>query len=631
MRRIRSILFLFVLFLVAGSDDVAAQIEDQPATNPVIWADVPDPSVIRVDDTYYMTSTTMHMAPGVPIMSSKNLVDWKIASYAYDVLDDTDALALRNGQNAYGRGTWASSIRYRDGTFYVVTFSYTTGRTYVFTTDNIEEGTWERSEFSPAYHDPGLFFDDDGSVYLIYGGTDIRIVELTSDAKSVKPGGLNQLIIPSAGEVAGTDFIVAGEGAHVHKVDGYYYVFLITWPQGGSRTQIVYRAENLTGPWEGRVALSYNGIAQGGLVDTPEGDWYAFLFQDHGAVGRIPYLVEVTWEDGWPLLGRARSFGGGRTVPRTLDINTDGTGISGIVASDEFVYESDANLSLVWQWNHNPVSEWWSVTDRPGHLRLTNGRIDTDFPSTNNTLTQRTFGPRSAATIAVDATELKPGDTAGLGLLQEDYGYVGVRHTGESKAIVMVDGSSGSAVVSASVPIDQEVVYLGTEIDYTERRDQANFYYSLDGEEWLRIGGRLEMSYKLSHFMGYRFSLFTYATEETGGYADFDFFRVGNTIADFTPTDVAQIRDLESGIKPSTFPNPVRDRFTIEYHLETSGSVQVVLYDILGRQIDAADDAVMPSGRHQLRYDASSLPSGTYLYRIKTDGRTQSGMITVAR
>ena len=609
---------------------VAAQEGNRPATNPILWADVPDPSVVRVGDTYYMTSTTMHMAPGVPIMKSSNLVDWQIAGYAYNVLDDTDQLALRNGQHAYSRGTWASSIRYRDGIFYVVTFSYTTGRTYVFSTDDIEEGDWERREFGPAYHDPGLFFDDDGRVYLVYGGTNIQIVELTSDVDSVMPGGLNQTIIPDAGQVAGTEFIVAGEGAHVHKVDGYYYIFLITWPQGSGRTQLVYRAESLTGPWEGRVALNDRGIAQGGIVDTPEGDWYAMLFQDHGAVGRIPHLVPVTWEDGWPLFGNPRRLGSGRTVPATLDIESDGTGISGIVTSDEFSYESDTDLDLAWQWNHNPDPDGWSVTERPGYLRLTSGRTDQDFLSTQNTLTQRTFGPSSAAKVAVDVAGLKAGDTAGLGLLQEDYGYVGVRSTANAKAIVMVRGDEGSPVTVASVPIDQDVVYLGVEIDYRNQADRATFYYSLDGDDWTKIGGTLSMTYKLSHFMGYRFSLFTYAAEEAYGYADFDYFRVGTTLDDITSTSSASVPSIYDAA-PRHYPNPVSGRMTIEYDVERFEHVRVELYDILGRRIEVLVEENLAAGSHRISYDTSDLVSGAYFYRLMTGSRNQTGIFTVVR
>ncbi|MFO7779427.1 MAG: glycoside hydrolase 43 family protein, partial [Nitriliruptoraceae bacterium] len=287
--RKKSITFcLLFLFFVVGAT-VGAQENDVKAQNPIIWADVPDPSVIRVGDAYYMSSTTMHMNPGVPIMKSTDLVNWEIVGYAYETLTDNDAMNLKNGENAYGHGSWASTIRYHDEMFYVSTFSYTTGQTHIYRTDDIEDGVWTESSFTPLYHDNSLFFEDDGGVYLVYGVGDITLVELTSDLTGPKPGGPEQVIIPEAGAIAGSEFIVSAEGAHIHKIDGMYYVFLITWPRDRGRTQLVYRSDSLTGPYEGKVVLDDSGIAQGGIFDTPEGDWYAMLFQDHGSVGRIPH------------------------------------------------------------------------------------------------------------------------------------------------------------------------------------------------------------------------------------------------------------------------------------------------------------------------------------------------------
>ena len=167
---------LLVLFAIFLNTAVVAQ--ENSARNPIIWADVPDVSMVRVGNSYYMSSTTMHMSPGVPIMKSKDLVNWQIVNYAYDTLGDVDELNLNNGQNAYGRGSWASCIRYYNGTYYVSTFSSTTRKTYIFYTKDIEKGPWKTSSFSPSFHDNTLFFDDDGRVYLIYGNRRLRLVEL---------------------------------------------------------------------------------------------------------------------------------------------------------------------------------------------------------------------------------------------------------------------------------------------------------------------------------------------------------------------------------------------------------------------------------------------------------------------
>ena len=178
-----------VIFLVTAGITNADENAVTPAQNPIIWADVTDMAIVRVGATYYMSSTTMHLSPGLPIMKSKNLVDWELVSYACNILEDNDVLSLRNGKNAYGAETWASSMRYHDGTFYVSTFSGSTGKTHVFTTQDIENGHWHETTFSPSLHDHSLFFNDDGRVYMMYGVNHLRLVELMSDVSGIKPGG----------------------------------------------------------------------------------------------------------------------------------------------------------------------------------------------------------------------------------------------------------------------------------------------------------------------------------------------------------------------------------------------------------------------------------------------------------
>ncbi len=458
------------------------------------------------------------MNPGVPIMKSTDLVNWSLINYAHAAFDNTNALNLENGQNAYGKGSWASSIRYVDGIYYVSTFSYTTNKTYIYKTNNIETGPWTVSTLNGLYHDCSLFFEN-GRAFLAYGIDDIKIIELTADASAIKSGGLNQTIITKASAVAGTDFIVRPEGTHLQKINGRYYVSLITWPSGKSRTQLIYRASNLTGPYEGRVALQDQGVAQGGLIDTPSGNWYAFLFRDSGAVGRIPYLVPVTWQDGWPVMGV------GGKVPAKLGFAVENKGLAGIVANDEF-NRSTSTLPLQWQWNHNPDNSGWSLVNRTGYLRLTNKRTAANFEVARNSLTQRTFGPQSSARIAIETAGMKDGDYAGLGALQTRYGFVGVNKSNGNKSIVMVDTTSGSPQEITRIGLYQERVYFRIDMDFRNQTDQAKFYYSLDGNNWTAIGNSLRMTYDLKHFMGYRVALFNYATQSTGGYVDFDFFRV---------------------------------------------------------------------------------------------------------
>jgi len=513
-------IYLLLLILMTLFINIKSSAQVTKATNPIIFADVPDMSIIRAGDIYYMSSTTMHMSPGVPIMKSKDLTNWEIVNYAYNILGDVDELNLSNGKNAYGRGSWASCIRYHKGIFYVSTFSSTTGKTYIWSTSDIEKGPWKEISFSPSLHDHTLFFDDDDRIYMIYGNKKLTLVELNSDLSGIKSGGINQVIIQDASLPSGPNSGL-GEGSQLFKVNGMYYLFNITWPRGGMRSVVVHRAGKITGPWEGKLLLQDKGVAQGGIVDTPDGRWFAYLFRDYGSVGRIPYIVPVKWEDGWPVLGVNGK------VPDTLDLPPNRGPIPGIVASDEFKRrKGEPSLPLVWQWNHNPVNDLWSVTARKGFLRLVTGRIDSLFLQARNTLTQRTFGPQCSGSVKIDVSNMKEGDFAGLALLQRKFGLAGVKYENGLKKIVMVSAQSGKPVEVESIPLSKNIVYLKADCDFRNMTDQASFYYSIDGRKWKQIGSQLKMEYTMPHFMGYRYGLFNYATKTPGGYVDFDWFRI---------------------------------------------------------------------------------------------------------
>lgn len=521
--------FLICLLVsVALSFQLSVTAQVKSAQNPIIYADVPDLSMIRVGDTYYMSSTTMHMCPGVPVMKSKDLVNWEMLNYTYDKLGDLDALSLVNGKSNYGKGTWASSIRYHNGMYYIATYAQTTDKTYIFRTKDIEKGQWEMNEFKPGFHDCTLVFDK-GHAYLITGGGKLNIVELNEDLTGVKQGGINQVLIedasaPSSNGVRGG---LGAEGSQLYVHDGKYYLFNITWPRGSMRTVVVHRADNLLGPWEGRVALQDKGVAQGSIIDTPDGKWFAYLFRDNGSVGRIPYLVPMKWVDGWPVIGIDGK------VPDTLDLPASKGLIPGIVNNDEFKRKKgEPLLPLVWQWNHNPDNSLWSVTERKGFLRLKTGRIDSLFLHSRNTLTQRTFGPVCSGTTLLDASKMKEGDFAGLVALQRKFGQVGVKIVNGQKYVFMVSNKTDKPTELQSIPLSQSKVYLKIECDFRDRIDVAEFFYSLDGKAWTVIGGPLKMEYTLmEHFMGYRFGLFNYATENTGGVADFDYFHINDQIS----------------------------------------------------------------------------------------------------
>ncbi len=509
--------------------------------NPVIWSDVPDNDVIRVGDTYYMVSTTMFFSPGAPIMKSKDLVSWEICNYVYDTMADGDVQNLTNGKHDYSHGQWAASLRYNNGHFYVFFGSYGTGKSYIYTTDDIENGEWTRSEINGMYHDASILFDDDGRNYLVYGGGgEIKIKELNSEMTGFKWGGTEKTLFKTG--LTG----LAGEGSHIQKIGDYYYVFIIAWPNGSGRIEICYRSKELLGNYESKTVLnsgvgSYgSGAAQGGIVDTPDGKWYGMLFQDHGAVGRIPVLVPVTWENDWPIMGVNGK------APVTFEIDGDIAGTS-LAVSDDFSYDSD-KLKLEWQWNHNPDNKSWSVTERSGWLRLHNNNKATDLLNARNTLTMRTEGPACSSIVKMDASGLKPGDHAGLSAFQFNYGNIGVYVDGNgNKKVYMAKngGYSGNSAITDSrekiieeVPLNGDEIYLKVDFKFNDIKsdmsssnniDKANFYYSYNGSDWTKLGEELGMTYDLKMFTGYRSAIYSFATSNTGGHADFDFFDYSRT------------------------------------------------------------------------------------------------------
>ena len=482
-------------------------------SNPLIYSDVPDPSVIRDGNKYYMVSTTMHCAPGVPIMMSEDLSNCRTVNYAYQTLDNGDNQSLNGGKHAYGKGSWASSLRKHKNKYYILTPSYTTGKTHLFSTDDIENGTWDEVRL-PFYHDPSLFFDDDDRAYIIFGSGEFNIIELNSDLKSVK-GGASKLNIPIDQTTGTNGYIVKCEGAHMEKVDGRYYLFAISWPNGKCRTELVFRSSSLKGNYEGKIALQENGVAQGGIFDTPDGKWYAMLFRDSGGVGRIPWLIPVSWENGWPNMGRQAA--------RSVDLPNPVEPAYSMATSDDF---ESTTLPLEWQWNHNPDNSKWSLSARPGYLRITTGRTDKSLYWAKNTLTQKTFGPKCSGRVALDVKGMKDGDIAGLAALQDSFGFVGVQKQWGQLNIIQ----QKTVNKIASVPFDGETVYLRIDFDFT--KDRAYFYYSTDNQKWDAIGKDIPLPYTLGMFAGYKFGLFNYATSQAGGYADFDWFKVGEDVYD---------------------------------------------------------------------------------------------------
>lgn len=491
-------------------------------TNPIIWADVPDVDVIRVENSYYMVSTSMHSMPGCPIMKSDDLLHWEIVNYVYETLEENEAHNLINKKNIYGQGSWAASLRYHNEMYYVCFSSNDTNRFYIYQTRDIETGPWQRSTIEGLYHDPGLLFDD-GRVFVIYGNGDIRITELTEDVSSIKADGIHQLLFSTKRE----GIMLRAEGCHAYRINGYYYLLFIEWPsvENQRRRQVCYRSKKLLGPYERKIIfdddMSYHnkGIAQGGIFDTPQGNWYTMLFQDHDAVGRIPYVLPISWENGWPLVGV-----NGKALER-FEVDLPASPKKPLVISDDFTY-TENKLKLHWQWNHNPDNERWSVTTRPGYLRLETCHITDTVMYARNTLTQRTEGPKCRGSSFIDLSQMKAGDHAGLIALQSTFGTVGIKVAEDRQKYVVMcvnRGDGGEEIVEEKL-IQGNSIYLKIAFNFEESIDVATFYYSTNGQEWISIGKELNMKYTLDHFMGYRIGLFNYAARQIGGYVDFKYF-----------------------------------------------------------------------------------------------------------
>lgn len=502
------------------------------ATNPIMWSDVPDVDVIRVDDAYYMVSTTMFFNPGVPIMKSRDLVTWELIGYVYDTLEDSDATNLNGESNAYARGSWAASIRYYNGMFYVMFCALDQGRSYIYYTPDIENPDWKRHTFNRIFHDPSLFFDDDGTPYVIHGAGDVQITQLENDCSAVKFGGIDQTLLNS-GIVDGLN---GAEGSHFYKINGTYYLTMISYGTavpGLRRCELCYRCDTLLGKYEGKTILADdmgyygNGTAQGGIVDTPEGNWYGLVFQDHGAVGRIPVLQPVTWVNGWPMMGEDGKSAKEVQVVSELKEWKEST----LMANDDF----SGALKLEWQFNHNPDNDNWCITPE-GCYRITTSRVDKDMFHARNSLTQRAEGPTSTADVLLDTSALNIGDYAGICAFQSNSGFVGAYVDGDGTKYVYFakQKRNENFEIISKAELTQDKVHLKIEYEFStinadgsiSTEDRAKFYYSLDGENWEKISKGFSMSYDLDLFTGYRTALYCYSTKQAGGYADFDYFHV---------------------------------------------------------------------------------------------------------
>ncbi|MEU8196679.1 family 43 glycosylhydrolase [Microbispora amethystogenes] len=397
---------------------------DGTYTVPILNSDVPDISVERVPaaenkehrDVYYMISTTMHLSPGAPVMKSYDLVNWEIVNYVFDRADIGDAFSLRNGQNSYGQGQWASSLRYHDGRFYAVFNTNNLGGAYLYSTDDVENGKWTRTPLGRGLHDPSLFFDDDGTAYIFYGSGSTSAVRLKSDMSGIDKDFPS---IFAASDYAGKPFIGGlFEGAQVFHINGYYYVVIITWPSGQGRQVVMFRSKDLLGrytsadgtnTYEARGVLNSNGFAQGSLVPISRAgggtDWYGMFFRDNFPIGRTPALIPATWQDGWPVFGNNGVVPVGGAFAKPIALSPEEERFEqqkSIVASDDFANDAPHRAYM---------DEDWTIPQPPAYDGSLIGVELLQNPGFESE-TVSPWGTQYGATISRDTTGPAAGSAA---------------------------------------------------------------------------------------------------------------------------------------------------------------------------------------------------------------------------
>lgn len=519
-------------------------------TNPLLYDEFSDPDVIRVGEDYYLAGTTMHTVPGLVILHSKDLVNWENVSYCFDRFDfDDDAFSLQNGKEIYGQGIWAPCIRYANGTFYL--FSNINGKGLQCYMSEKIEGPWRHVNMKGNIYDLGVLFDDDGKIYAIHGYGEVKCTELKPDL-SGPIDETERVIIPEGNAV--------GEGHHMYKINDMYYLISTDYIPNG-RT-LCSRSKSIWGPYEtititadetfgyhaapmteirGRIMpdghpvkitppdpdkVRASNIHQGGIVSTPDGQWWALLMMDFHSIGRTVTLAPITWVDGWPMLGLEGNLG---RAPRTW-FKPDTANKDKVVPHAAYVRSDNFDgkeLQRIWQWNHNPDDSKWKLAN--GKLRLNTMPAD-QLMWARNTLTQRAVGPTSITTVEMDISHMKPGDVAGLGNINVPCSWAGIVKGKDSVTLRWFEQLNNDTI-DTPVSLKDGKIWLRFVGDFDN--DKAHYAYSTDGVDYHDLGREMTLSYQLITFQGARISLFAFNKDgKNGGYAEFDNFTVEETGAD---------------------------------------------------------------------------------------------------
>jgi beta-xylosidase len=477
---------------------------DGTFTNPLIFADYPDPDIIRVGRDFYMVSSSFTCVPGIPVCHSTDLLNWTIIGHAYDRLpEENPAYRMAEGAAAYRGGSWAPCIRHRSGKFYIAFCTPAEG--FFLCISDRPEGPYERIGFGVELYDPSLLFATDGRVFVAHGANGIRISELSTDARRLL--GPPRPVFQSP---VGTPL----EGSHFYERNGWFYLCLTC--RGYNGIQLVLRSREVYGPYEWRIVsgddMNYAGagLHQGGFVELEDGETWFFLFQDRDWVGRVPVLQPMRWVDDWPVLGDAANDGKATvTWPRPALPSAPRTVPEG---SDSF---DGSALHLRWQWNHQPEDSRWSLDERPGWLRLRPLQAP-ELSLARNTLTQKMAGPECTATTTLDASNLPDGAVAGLCVLNLPYAWIGIR-VREGRAEVECNRNGQTC---AYQPLDadrtlQLRVQAGAD-------GLARFSFARPGQGFVPFGEPFMMEFTVKTFLGNRVGFFSFQEGDAKGWADFN-------------------------------------------------------------------------------------------------------------
>jgi xylan 1,4-beta-xylosidase len=550
---------LLFAWLLIPAEAKTADNGDGTYTNPPLYADYPDPDIIRVGDDFYMVSTTFANSPGLALLKSKDLVNWTTIGNVVDRLHGNARYDMKGG-TLYRNGLFAPSLRHHKGKFYVAVQPNNTGQgLQIYQTDD-PEGDWELNQLDESAFDPALFFDDDGRPYVIWSGAwhpEIYLRELTPQLDGF--AGERQVIHTYQGL----------EGTHVVKRGDFYYMFH-SMPR--ELAMYVSRSKNLLNGWETRRSIddASGSGHQGAIVDLPDGAWFGFAMLDRGPIGRVTNISPISWEDNWPV------WGDDNRVPANAPKPIAGHPIIKHPPSIEF---DAVELAPDWRWNHNPDNSRWSLRERPGYLRL-RPTVSADFWNALNSLTHKGWGPTSCAVVTLDVSQLREGDRAGLGMLGKSISTLAVeRVDSQNYRIVLSTGVDGESEVEpiASAPISGSEIELALQMDFDNATGRCA--YRVDDQEWTVLGDKFPLmwDWRTGTFQGEQYALFCYNASESDGYVDVDsvqfveqpqaatIFHTGGADVDITKK-IAFDSFEYSGIEPTaesseTYLNPILSGF----------------------------------------------------------------------